>query len=252
MSDKDICVCGWPRSGNTLAARLLGEALNSPVTGWEAAVPLATEGLDRIGEYTIRQIHLRPIEGSIKNPFIQSAVEANRFGWQGEKAVYVKRDPRDVAVSAKHYWELDSIKTTITAMAYGDNPFRPFHAWSEFNLAWLDEIRLGFFPVYIVSFESLVKDRAFALFTLLHDMGLADYFTKEIKTAYEAQSFENKRKEIEAEKDCKRPYGQTIQLKHMRKGIVGDWKNEFSAEDKTLAKYHFEDTARKMGYWHDW
>lgn len=56
MSDKDICVCGWPRSGNTLAARLLGEALNSPVTGWEAAVPLATEGLDRTGEYTIRQI----------------------------------------------------------------------------------------------------------------------------------------------------------------------------------------------------
>jgi hypothetical protein len=35
------------------------------------------------------------------------------------------------------------------------------------------------------------------------------------------------------------PYGKTIQLKHLRKGIVGDWRNHFSESDIALAEEIF-------------
>lgn len=252
MSDKDVIICGSPKSGNTWIARLIGDALNSPVTGWQNAVPIAQEGLNRKGGYTVRQLHLRPVSGQKDQPFILSAREANTFGWNGEKVVWIHRDPRDVAVAAKHYWEIESIQKTILAMAYGEHPFGPFGSWSSFNEDWLAMTRSVYYPIYEVSFAEFVVDQGYALFRLLNRMDLADYYSDEIHDAYERQRIANKRKQIESEDEKLRSYNKGVQLKNLRAGRIGDWKSEFSQDDKILANFHFKQTAMRIGYHYDW
>ena len=47
----DTFIVSYPRSGNTWLSRILGDLLDSPVTGIFDARPLAEEGLDRQGEF---------------------------------------------------------------------------------------------------------------------------------------------------------------------------------------------------------
>ena len=61
------------------------------------------------------------------------------------------------------------------------------------------------------------------------------------------QSFATRRKEL-ASSGSKYMYGETIQLKNMRKGIAGDWKNHFNPELEKLAEGYFGETMRRMGY----
>ena len=101
----EIIVTGYPKSGNTWLSRLLGDILNSPVTGRDdyEAVPISQEGLDRSGDYTIIQLHLVPDCSNHNNQFITNRFHICPDNHTDEKIVIPIRDPRDVAVSCMHY-----------------------------------------------------------------------------------------------------------------------------------------------------
>lgn len=248
MSAKDIVVVGYPRSGNTWLARLLGDYLDSPVTGFQSARPIATEGLDRKGGYIVRQLHLKPVRGGAAE-FLVSPQQANINALQGERIVFAIRDPRDVAVSASFYWE-KPLGTIINAMKNGVHPLEAVGQWVDFNRAWLDLD--GNIPVAVVPYELMVENGEDAFGNLLVALGLAKTADDpRIASAYQRQDIHSKRLQIQSDGDG-RPYGKTIQLKHLRKGVAGDWKNYFSKNDLRAADLAFGSFAKSIGYNEEW
>lgn len=252
MNDKDIFVVGYPKSGNSWISRLLGRYLNSPVTGWGNIIPISSEGNDRTGDYTVRQLHLRANTGlELGNIFVHGAYLANLSAWNGEKIVLVMRDPRDVVVSAMHYWEMDSIKQAIIAVGEGAWPLSPFGSWSSFYHSWFSNVP-AYVPICKVRYEDLSANGELEFFRILNFLGLADDFDERVKDAFAKEHIDAKRKEIENDGDI-RQYGKTIQLYNLRKGVVGDWKNHsFSENDIALCRYYFQALASIMGYKDDW
>lgn len=247
MSDKDVIIVGFPKSGNTWLARLLGDILDSPVIGWGSAHPIAEEGLNRMGGYVVRQLHLKPVRGN-SDQFIQSAWEANLNAWFGERVIFVCRDPRDVVVSVKYYWGMESIESAIEAMGNGTHPLVGVGRWVDFIEAWRNVFS---FPMSWIKYENLHARTEDELASLLKSIGLPEY-VKNVHQAVQRQSFDNKRKQISEDGDT-RPYGKSIQLTNLRKGIVGDWKNHhFTTTEMSLCKWYFEVVARKIGYGNDW
>jgi hypothetical protein len=202
---------------------------------------LGCEGEKRRGDYYVTQLHLRPMCNQEGKEAIQSAWEYNDCAWRGEKIYHVVRDPRDVAVSAMFYWEMKNISSTIHAMTMGTKPFR--YSWLDYVNEWRN-VPLS---CRFVFYENLVKDPRTTL-----DYFLSEFHLKPVNSLDEVinrQSFAEKRKEIEAEgTGCKRPYGQTIQLKHLRHGVVGDWKSHFKRDDCLKIHDAFGELMQKLGY----
>lgn len=229
--DKEVLVCGFPRSGNTWLARLLGEALSSPVSGWGAAHPLSEEGLNRKGPYVVRQLHLKPTWNTEGKQFIETAYFANIAAWQGEKVIHIYRDPRDVATSVKHYWHLRHISDALQATIEGGHPVSPHGTWANFVEDWFNENRI---PVFQISYRRL-REQTFDIMQHLMLFIGAVVSVDRLDKTISNQSFDTRRREINGSGD-KYPYGASIQLHAMRKGVAGDWVNHFTPEDTETSR----------------
>lgn len=246
-----IVVVGYPRSGNSWTAQLLGEALNSPVGGLYTAKPLCEEGQDRSGRFYVAQLHLRITEDTGGGPAIPSAWTFVPKRWKGEeRIVFVVRDPRDVAVSAWHYWQLPSLEDAVTKMAKGAWPLSGCGPWSAYVMAWkivLAWMRSDFTGrATVVRYEDLKADTEGELRRVLSELSIAvedDAITK----AVERQSFARKRELVERFGNGL-PYGRDVQLRHLRKGIVGDWRQYDWRLIGPFANAAFADGATAFGY----
>ena len=241
--ENTVIVLGYPKSSNTWLSRLLGDILDSPVTGFKNAKPIATEGLDRKGEYVIRQLHIKPTHSG-GTELIPDAWSFNIDAYDGTKLVHVIRDPRDVAVSAMYYWDLKSIKDAINAMAFGTHPLKGVGKWNDFVRSWQTVHPI---PCTTIFYERLHNSVYNEIFFLLGKLGIPRPSDARIHSAIERQEFKTKKALVARDGD-KRPDGKEVQVKNMRKGIVGDWKNHFTRDDGELAQRYFGDTMLKLGY----
>jgi hypothetical protein len=89
---KRIIICGYPKSGNTWLTRLTAEIVECPVKGFWDNLSLkeeALEGLDRVSEWECYKSH-----------FCMKRLNVN----EDDKIIYVIRNPKDIIVSAYHYF----------------------------------------------------------------------------------------------------------------------------------------------------
>lgn len=249
--EKTVLVVGYPRSGNTWVARLIAEALDSPVSRFRDALPISVEGQDRPGDWFISQLHLKLVHKGAEGNALCGAWEFNVDAWKGERIILVYRDPRDVAISAKHYWELDSNRTALMAMVNGIEPLTIVGKWVDFYVPWLEFNRFNPGMVISVGYELLHEMPTTVLRLLIKGFGLKVNGQK-ISDTIKNQEFNTKRHEIENEftngaKNA-RPYGKTIQLKAMREGKPFQYRTEMSDEDSNYACKNFEEVMKWMGY----
>jgi len=242
---QNVVVVGYPRSGNTWLARLLGNALNSPVTGLKKAMPLANEGKDRPGPYWVRQLHLHPHAGPCEHKV--ALVNAGTFcldNWRDERIAFIVRDPRDVAVSAASYWHMPLAKT-VRRMKDAKFPMG-FGPWSKFVRDWLHVYKNNVdHRMIVVKYEALNEDTVAILGAALAMLDLEP--VKPLEQVAAEESIEAKRKQVMKDGD-QRPYGKDIQLHHLRKGIVGDWKNWDWSSIGPFADETFGPTMDLLGY----
>jgi hypothetical protein len=222
-----INVCGYPRSGNVWISRLFGEALDLPVVGIKGGRDsLAAEGKERRGKGYVKQAHLWPGDSG--------HLRVNLDKHRDSIFLLIVRDPRDVAVSAAHYWTW-TIDETLDKMIEGPGPLE-LPPWSVFVETWLEQY------VPILRYEEFHQDAQKELTRVLEHLDLEPQ--KDLGEVVNRQSFTVKRAELER-RGNRYPFGRTAQLKHMRSGMVGEWKAVFSPEQvKRTAVWKL----KKLGY----
>jgi hypothetical protein len=193
-------------------ARLLGDALHSRVQAnpeKKITQSIGDEGNRRRGKYIIRQHHSwKPLE-------------------KDAPVIYLYRDPRDVAVSIMFYWGIKSLDKLFSHSGKAPKPLHPTLGWVTMMDSWGNTYR-EHVDVY-VSYELILDYPSYGLKKIFEAILPPDDMPsdKKLKQAIKRQSFDARRAEISDAPPSKYPYGQTVQLKHMRKGIIGDWRNHF-------------------------
>lgn len=99
----NVIIAGYPKSGNTWLTRLVAELLDAPVAGFwneneeDRYIPeIAIEGESRASFFSVFKSHHE------YNALIQSISE-------GDRIIYIVRDPRDVALSCARFFKPDRI-----------------------------------------------------------------------------------------------------------------------------------------------
>jgi hypothetical protein len=240
----DVIIVGFPKSGNTWLARLMGDALNRPIRGTVEAKPLAAEGEERgDARGIVRQLHLKPSNDVPPNypGFVASPWAINPQYHTEEKIVHIIRDPRDVAIAIDAYWVMNDLNFAITeVMGHGETPLWGF-SWEDYVTVW----RTTSFPHIETRYEWLHDAPLTEMQHLLYLLELKP--EHDLEEVVFRQSFDERKKQIDRDGE-NMPHGISPQRKNLRKGIVGDWKNVYTAEHKRLAFLTFGHMLISLGY----
>ena len=221
----NIYVVGYPKSGNTWLSRLIGDITNSPVDGGSSTA-LADEGENRPGKFTIVQRH-------------------SRLPLSDGQTIIITRDPRDIIVSVMYYWQMNNIDTVLTRERKPKTPLDPVMGIEKFLELWFEDYK-KYVDVY-TSYEALKEDTVKELVSILGKLGISAN-SNNIQRVVRRQSFNKRKKAIKLGGDNDLPYGKTIQLRNMRKGIVGDWKNHFNRSHGKIVHEHLWEWMYRLGY----
>lgn len=236
-----IYVIGYPKSGSTWLARLLGDILDSPVGSVHPPSDskcIATEGERRTGSYHIRQGHssLTPGYDIIIPDHLTFAYEY----LTDEKIVFVHRDPRDVIVSGAYHLGY-TFRDYLLRAAEGSPPMIHGGGMVPFVRTWLHS---GLLDV-VTSYESLHEDTVSELSYILGE--LAVHPVHDLQESVHRQSFDVRKAWTKTHGDSLN-YGEQFQSRFLRKGIVGDWRNHFDDDLRTLAQEHFGELIVELDY----
>lgn len=271
---------GWlvsyPKSGNTWVRLLLEGLLNGgkplDLSALELSTPIATpvEFDELFGIESslltareleaVRPAFFRLLADNFDGPLILRKVHDRCWrAWTGERvfppclsrgAVYIVRDPRDVAISmTSHYGigiedAIDRLKNPDWTLASTHSGYRsqfpqPVGTWSEHVTSWLDESEM---PVHVVRYEDLHADAEAALSGIAAFLGIPAAFARE---AVQAAKFERLQAQ-EAERGfSEKPRGAE---RFFREGRAGGWRSALSpSQASRIEKTHGTLMAR-LGY----
>ncbi|SDL60978.1 Sulfotransferase domain-containing protein [Catalinimonas alkaloidigena] len=163
-----------------------------------------------------------------------------------EKAIYVVRDGRDVAVSYYFFNQMQGQISKETSFSeylrkHFFKDLKPFGSWGTNVQSWLAHTHDR--QIIVVRYEDLLKDAATELERIVTWMG-QPLDAQKIARAVEHSQLKAMR---EAEyKSLKR--GPESEHKFTRKGVSGDWKNHFSDEDLKCFQEKFGEQLSALKY----
>lgn len=245
MNDtKIIVICGYPRSGTTWLSRLVAELLDCPLKGnwgFSRQLPQDVEGLGRRSDYECYKSHHRL--SALTGPTDR----------QIHRLLYVVRDPRDVAISASHHFDVPfpTLRTATSWLPAGARVYGRLSAFlnrgiprrlkkrrfidavmhgdpaiSEWlAVPWREHVRpFRTASVPIVRYEDLLNDPVSACTYLLASIGV-DKAGTEVRQAIAHQAFDKRKQEF-------KDRGQSYEYRFLRRGQQGYWRREFTAAEK--------------------
>lgn len=172
-----------------------------------------------------------------------------------KKPVIVVRDPRDVWVSYFFYeaYHHKGTRREVRLKSYDEKAsdkqnlyryieektqfperFDPGFSYNKFLEDWLDKS-----PIHLVRYEAMHNCPEETLIGILNYIGITEIDYSRLKAAIQENSFE---------KITGRNAGTEDKNSHKRKGIVGDWKNMFTAESARIVHETQQGYLEKLGY----
>lgn len=227
----DVIIASYPRSGSTWTTMMLAELL--------AGRTLDFESLDRVVPTVGHLRHASPLV--IDGGRLLRTHEPYRRDYG--RAIYVIRDPRDVALSYYHYrqWtrEYHAGRRDFVNM-FLDGRVDTYGLWSEHVRSWLDA------PTYtrlVVRFESLRADAGAEL------RRIAAF----LRVGFHGDAVEEvvRRNSVAGMQEKERgSFGEMTAAGHrfVRAGRVGGWQEEFTPAEVQSIVSRFGATMTLAGY----
>lgn len=166
-------------------------------------------------------------------------------------AIYIVRDPRDVAVSYAHHMG-KTVERTIThmenpsarlAMSTRRIPFQlPQHisSWSGHVESWLDApVRL-----HLLKYEDMLARPVASFGKVAHFLGF-DVSAATVEAAVNATRFDRLRA---SEDECGFVERMSDSARFFRRGIAGGWRDTLSDEQVTRIESEHGSMMRRLGY----
>ncbi len=202
MLGKTICILGFFRSGQVWLTRLLAQSIGCPVATYlpqDAGRDVAVEGRSRISPHRVTRSHC----------IWPGGLKVDEF-------VYIVRDPRDVAVSCSHYQRPDDYVEFVCKN------------WQNHIDQWRSSC------VATVQYEHLHSHAVREMCSLMMSLGIeAD--DDRVTQAVEDQKFDRKLKGIQGG-TAEHGWDVSWNERHMRKGVVGEWRSVLSHHDARLIR----------------
>jgi aryl sulfotransferase len=170
------------------------------------------------------------------------------LGRAGSRAIYILRDPRDVAISLSHFWG-QSVDETIACLNDAQGTVGPcakqmrqrLNGWTGHVESWLQQREL---PVWLVRYEDLLADTAAALSGMLDFLGFAAERT-EIERAVRHSAFAEVKGQEKRNGFREASRGQPA---FFREGRAGGWRDALTPEQiEALERVHGS-AMRQFGY----
>jgi aryl sulfotransferase len=167
-------------------------------------------------------------------------------------AIYVVRDPRDVAVSFAHHsdktneWSVEALGDPARAMVETGHDLDPqvpqlLGTWSDHVSGWTGH---DLFPVLTVRYEDMAADPLAELARLASFAGLEPN-AERLAAAVGAASFETLRAKEARDGFFERP---GLDRPFFRSGRVGGWRDELAPELAARLERQHGDVMRRLGY----
>lgn len=191
-----------------------------------------------------RKIHDALFHGPDRTPIVPPEVT--------RAAIYVVRDPRDVAVSYAHHLGCD-VAAAVQQMADPNGRMaggskrattqvrQHLGTWSEHVEGWLEH---DLFPVVLVRYEDLVDDPAAQLLRIVNTLGRVTT-EQQRASAVEAARFDALQAQEQANGFRERP-GRDRPF--FRRGIAGAWRDELPAELVARVEHDHGRVMTRLGY----
>ncbi|MFA6123577.1 MAG: sulfotransferase domain-containing protein [Sphingomonas sp.] len=273
-------VASYPKSGNTWMRaaltslrrggasvdinRLDGDLIASSRTVFDRYAGVAASDLTDAEVQRLRPAVFRDLARAQRTPLLCKAHEA--YVRAGDEplfpadatlgAVYIVRDPRDVAVSIAHHrqWPLaravDFLCTPGVDMAASRDRMnrqlcQPLGSWSQHVESWIaPDGAAGAFPVRVVRYEAMHDDLSAILEDIAPTLGLnAD--TAHLAGAVAASRFEQLQRQEIAKGFTERPA--TMQM-FFRTGGVGGWRHTLSPAQAAKIEACHAQWMERLGY----
>jgi aryl sulfotransferase len=275
VTDGILWLASYPKSGNTW--------LRAVLTAWRTGLP---PRLDALTAHSIAarppfdaavgipSTYLTPDEVAILRPRV-----AERLVAEGERplvrkvhdglypgpggepvvpaaatraAIYMLRDPRDVAVSLAHHsarpveWAVERLADPGYTLGSGRTPApqldQRLGTWTQHVTSWIEGAQ---FPVHVVRYEDCIEDPVRAFGAALRFSGLGDVSDEDVSRAVESAAFERLR-------GAENEHGFSERVapgrRFFRSGRAGGWRDEMSPEAAARIEAAHGNAMARFGY----
>lgn len=167
------------------------------------------------------------------------------FRREYRKAIYLVRDPRDVALSEFAYQKalgLESNDFDLYVERFLRGGVNPFGSWIDHANSWMDAAECGRFEILHVNFEELKREPQEQLGRIVEFLRMPEVNDR-IPAAVENNSLSRMK-----EKEKANPQRASAHGRFIRSGSAGGWRSSFTARQSQLVQQYAGSLMARLGY----
>jgi hypothetical protein len=229
----DAFVGSYPRSGSTWLRFMLLEILAGRSSGFSNT----NEMIPDVGRH-LTATPVLPNGGRLIKTH-------EPFRAEYKKAIYLARDPRDVALSEFAFQKALGLAGNdfgIYLQQFLRGEVNPFGSWTNHAISWMDAADSSRSEVLLVCFEELKRNSEQELARIVEFLGVP-VETVKIRQAIANNSMDRMRQKEKAD-----PQRASAKGKFIRSGSAGGWREVFTEEQSQLVQQYAGNILARLGY----